>query len=182
MMLKPRDTWNWFFDERESALMLDLGSDMLFKVNLAKKLLVDCAYIESDFTVDDASAFQSFKESISHLDLSEPRKAELVLNCVASKRFHKPVQPKSWFFDPQSGGDYLPNEADIVHLKNDYGEGYFMVIDVCQSASLCALVENNEFMLDERKVLKFGQAIKVMHNRMVCANQVFEQPLVALVG
>lgn len=180
-MLKPQDTWNWFYDELQNALMLELGSDMLFKVNLPKKLLVDCAYTNSDFTVDDASAFQAFKECTSNLNLSEPRQAELVLNCVASKRFHKPVQPKSWFFDSQDGY-FLPKEGDIVHLKNGYGEGYFMVIDVCESASLCALVENTDFVLDGRKVVKFAEPIKVMHNRMVCANHVFEELPIALVG
>lgn len=180
-MLKPRDTWNWFFDEQENALMLDLGSDMLFRVNLPKKHLVDCAYTDTDFTVDDASAFQAFKESASNLNLTEPRQAELVLNCVASKRFHKPVQPQSWFFDEQAT-DYLPNEGDIVHLKNSYGEGYFMVIEVCHNASLCAYIETDEFALNGRKVLKFGEPIKVMHNRMVCANSLFEALPIALVS
>lgn len=180
-MLKPRDTWNWFYDEQKNALMLDLGSDMLFKVNLPKKHLVDCAYTDTDFTVDDASAFMAFKESVTNLNLSEPRQAELVLNCVASKRFHKPVQPKSWFFDEQAK-DYLPNEGDIVHLKNSHGEGYFMVVDVCENASLCAYIENDEFPLDGRKVLKFSESIKVMHNRMVCVNHLFEVLPVALVS
>lgn len=180
-MLKPNDTWTWFFDERESALMLDLGDNMMFKVNLAKKLLVDCAYSRSDFTVDDASSFQTFKDQAALLDLSVPRQAELILNCVANKRFHKPVQPKSWFFEP-SGTDYVPNEGDIVHLHNRYGEGYFIVIDVCETASLCAYIEQDEFVLDGRKALSFGQPIKVMHDRMLCANQNFADMPIALVG
>lgn len=180
-MLKPNDTWTWFFDEREGALMLDLGNDMLFKVNLPSKLLVDCAYTENDFTVDDASAFQTFKEQASLLDLSLPRQAELVLNCVASKRFHKPVQPKSWFFEPSIDG-YLPQEGDIIHLHNRYSEGYFMVIEVCETASLCAAIEQEAFLLDGSKSLGFGQPIKVMHDRMMCANQIFTNMPVALVG
>ncbi|MDV7104371.1 cell division protein ZapC [Vibrio sp. TH_r3] len=180
-MLKPRDTWNWFYDEQEKALMLDLGNDMLFRVNIPNKLLVDCAYTDTDFTVDDASAFQEFKQKASKLDLSEPRQAELTLNCVAAKRFHKPVLPKSWFFDLQET-DYVPCEGDIIHLKNRYGEGYFMVIEVGDNASLCALVEDAPFTLDGCKELKFGEAIKVMHNRMACANHLFDSLNVALVG
>ncbi|WP_413284452.1 cell division protein ZapC [Vibrio sp. MA40-2] len=180
-MLKPRDTWNWFYDEQEKALMLDLGNDMLFRVNIPNKLLVDCAYTDTDFTVDDASAFQEFKQRASKLELSEPRQAELTLNCVAAKRFHKPVLPKSWFFDLQEA-DYVPCEGDIIHLKNRNGEGYFMVIEVGDNASLCALVENEPFILDGRKELKFGEAIKVMHNRMARANHLFNSLNVALVG
>ncbi|WED23167.1 cell division protein ZapC [Vibrio sp. JC009] len=180
-MLKPRDTWNWYFDKCESALMLDLGNDMLFRVNLPQKMLVDCAFHYSDFNVDDASAYQIFQEQTEQLDLSEPRQAELVLNCVAAKRFHKPVQPKSWFFDRQGEG-YQPQEGDIVHLQNRLSSGYFMVVEVCDNASLCAFIEQDEFSLDGVKSLQFGQPIKVMHDRMECANHVFEEPLVALVG
>ena len=79
--------------------MLDLGGDMLFKTNLSRKLVVDCAMGVNEFSVDDATAFQTYKEQIALLGLTEPRQAELTLYCVAAKRFHKPVQPKSWFFD-----------------------------------------------------------------------------------
>jgi len=180
-MLKPNDTWKWFFEERKDTLMLDLGNDMLFKVNLPKKLLVDCALRNNEFTVDDASAFQTFKEQAELLELSVPRQAELVLNCVAAKRFHKPVQPKSWFFDLKGEG-YLPNEGDIVHLHNKYGQGYFMVIEVCETASLCSFIEQGEFVLDGRKSLTLGQPIKVMHDRMECANHHFSDLPIALVG
>lgn len=180
-MLKPKDTWNWFYEEQAAALMLDLGNDMLFKVNLPKKLLVNCAYSQCEFNVDDASVFQIFEEQTQLLDLSEPRKAELILNCVAAKRFHKPVQPKSWFFDSQ-GEDFLPKEGDIVHLTNRYNSGYFMVVEVCENASLCVFIEQTEFSLDGCKSLTFSQPIKVMHDRMVCANHLFETMPIALVG
>ncbi len=97
-MLKPSDKWNWYFDEHKACLMLDLGEEMIFQTNLSRKLLVNCAFSKNEFTVDDASAFQTFNERIRCLDINEYRQAELTLYCVAAKRFHKPVQPKSWFF------------------------------------------------------------------------------------
>lgn len=103
-MLKPNDKWNWYFDEHKACLMLDLGEEMIFQTNLSRKLLVNCAFSKNEFTVDDASAFQTFNERIRCLDINEYRQAELTLYCVAAKRFHKPVQPKSWFFDAQSTG------------------------------------------------------------------------------
>ena len=106
------------------------------------------------------------------LNLSEPRQAELALYCAAAKRFHKPVQPKSWFFNPASDGGYTPEEGDFVQLSNDYSEGYFIVLEVGDSASLCSLVCQNSFILDGVKSLKFGQAIKVMHDRMSTANHI----------
>ncbi|PJC87951.1 cell division protein ZapC [Vibrio sp. HA2012] len=182
-MLKPKDTWNWYFDRGNDALMLDLGEDMLFRVNLPKKFLVDCAFSANDFSVEDATSFQIFREQISRIDLSEPRRAELVLNCVAAKRFHVPVQPKSWFFDYQpEGKGYEPEEGDFIHLQNGFGEGYFMVIECGETASLCAYVELGEFQLNGSKRLCFGEPIKVMHDRMLCANAMFTEQPIALVG
>lgn len=180
-MLKPSDTWKWFYDENECSLMLDLGNDMIFKSNIPNKMLVDCAKSNSHFCVDDASAFQTFKETISYLGLSEPRQAELALYCVASKRFHKPVQPKSWFFNTQGAG-YTPEEGDIVRLSNDFSVGYFIVLETGDSASLCAYVDLDEFQLTPNKSLTFGASIKIMHDRMTCANHVLVHEPIALVG
>lgn len=183
-MLKPRDTWIWYMDESENALMLDLGDDMVFKTNLSRKQLVECATGVNNFTVDDASSFQVFKDQIAHLDLSEPRQAELTLYCVAAKRFHKPVQPKSWFFDHQSQiKGFTPKEGELVSLVNHYSNGCFIVLEVGENASLCACVELDAFTLNPSKQVLFGQSIKVMHDRMAPAGNLleFQQPI-ALVG
>ena len=184
MMLKPSDKWTWYYDDAEQHLMLDLGGDIIFRTNLSKKLVVDCAIGINEFSVDDASAFQTYKEQISLLNLSEPRQAELALYCVAAKRFHKPVQPKSWFFNPVTDCGYTPEEGDFVKLSNSHSEGYFIVLEVGDNASLCALVCQNNFALDGMKSLKFGQAIKVMHDRMSVANHILSQAIhsIALVS
>ncbi|OIQ26370.1 MAG: cell division protein ZapC [Vibrio sp. MedPE-SWchi] len=161
--------------------MLDLGDDIVFKTNLPRKLLVDCAVGINEFSVDDASAFQTFKEQISLLPLSEPRQAELALYCVAAKRFHKPVQPKSWFFDAQHG-DCMPSEGDIVRLSNQHSDGCFIILEVGESASLVASIDIEVFELTSTKQLVFGQAIKVMHDRMALANSMFQTQPIALVG
>lgn len=46
-MLKPSDKWSWYFSDSEGYLMLNLGDDMLFRTNLSRNLLVDCAFIEN---------------------------------------------------------------------------------------------------------------------------------------
>lgn len=177
-MLKPSDKWTWYYEDSEGHLMLDLGNEMLFKTNLPRKLIVDCAIGVNEFSVDDASAYQGYKEQIAHLDLSEPRQAELALYCVAAKRFHKPVQPKSWFFDSVADGSISPEEGDLIRLSNSHNEGYFIVLEVGESASLCASVCLEEFALSGSKSLKFGEAIKVMHDRMAIVNHFFTvQPI-----
>ncbi|MGO2458146.1 cell division protein ZapC domain-containing protein [Vibrio casei] len=121
------------------------------------------------FSVDDASSYQKIKQQDDSITLSEPRKAELSLNSVAARRFHKPVQPKSWFFSCQ-GGDFTPREGEIVHLRNCFSEGHFMVVEVGESASICVSVSLRDFSLTESKSLKFGEPIKVMHDRFAKAN------------
>ncbi|MEL7292300.1 MAG: cell division protein ZapC [Pseudomonadota bacterium] len=181
-MLKPSDKWTWYYDDSEGHLMLDLGDNMVFKTNLARKLVVDCAIGVNEFSVDDASAYQTYKEQAALLGLTEPRQAELALYCVAAKRFHKPVQPKSWFFDSLSSGCDTPEEGDLVRLCNDFSDGYFMVLEVGESASLCAFVGLEDFQLNGSKALAFGQAIKVMHDRFEICNHHFSAQPIALVG
>lgn len=181
-MLKPSDKWSWYYDDKEEHLMLDLGDSMVFKTNLSRKLVVDCAFGTNEFSVDDASAFQTYKEQIAHLELSEPRQAELALNCLAAKRFHKPVQPKSWFFDSLSSGDCELEEGDFVQLSTASNSGIFIVLEVGECASLCASVSLEPFLLSGSKALEFGQAIKVMHDRMLpVIHQIHTQP-VAMAG
>ncbi|SJL83103.1 cell division protein ZapC [Vibrio palustris] len=180
-MLKPSDKWNWYYSDDEGHLMMELDDNMLFRTNLSRKVLVECAFHPSSFSVDDASDYQTFKEHIAYLPLSEPRKAELALYCVAAKRFHKPVQPKSWFFSHQGQG-CEPEMGDIVSLVNDINEGHFIVLDVGNNASLCALVDLEDFSLNGSKSLAFGQVIKVMHDRMACANHILTTDTIALVG
>ncbi|MGC9421510.1 MULTISPECIES: cell division protein ZapC [Vibrio] len=182
-MLKPSDKWRWYYSDSEGYLMLDLGEEMVFRTNLSRNLLVDCAFAENHFSVDDASDYQTYKECVSGLDLPEPRKVELALYCVAAKRFHKPVQPRSWFFDYQQSDDELaPQEGDMVSLLNGHNQGYFIVLEVGESASLCALVDLQPFILTGSKTLEFGQVIKVMHDRMALANHILQPESVALVG
>ncbi|WP_039948965.1 cell division protein ZapC domain-containing protein [Vibrio ichthyoenteri] len=181
-MLKPSDKWTWYYDDADQHLMLDLGNEMVFKTNLSRKLIVECAVGVNEFSVDDASAYQTYKEQISHLELSEPRQAQLALYCVAAKRFHKPVQPKSWFFDSLSDGSCIPSEGDFVRLENGHGHGAFIVLEVGESASLCASINLDEFNLNGVKCIQYGEAIKVMHDRMQIINHQFLTQPMRLVG
>ncbi len=164
-MLKPNDSWSWYYDSKAQSLMLDLGVDMIFRVNIPSKALIDPAFDRDKFSVDDALTSQMCADHISYLPLSEPRKVELTLNCVAVKRFHKPMLPKSWFFEPQEKF-FLPQQYEVVLLKNEFGEGHFIIVDNSESASMCMLVDQEPFKLNSTKQLEFCEPIKVMHDRM----------------
>lgn len=180
-MLKPSEKWTWYYDDSTDFLMLDLGEHMIFKTNLERKQLVDCAIGINQFSVDDASAFHTFKDSLALLPLSEPRQAEFALYGTAAKRFHKPIQPKSWYFDAQEE-QYDPNDGDIVQLGNHDNSGLFMVLEVGENASLIAYLGTEPFQLSTSKLMHFGQAIKVMHDRMQLADLSYSYQSYAMVG
>ena len=179
-MLKPNDRWNWYFSEREGYLMLDLGCESSFQTQLTRRTLVNCAFTPNVFSIEDAILYQQYQECIAVLDLAANKKEELLLNCVAAKRFYKPVQPKSWYFQ-HTNNETAPYEGQMIYLFNQYQQVQFMVLDVGDIASLCIVVDEAGFMLDEHKVLGFSQLIKVMHNRMLWADCV-ETPLLKQVN
>ncbi|ODQ00793.1 cell division protein ZapC [Salinivibrio sp. SS2] len=166
-MLKPNNAWTWYFDTESESLMLDLGDDMLFRVAISAKHLIPDAFSESPFSVEDASLFQSMTDTLSCLDLSAPRRAELALNAVAAYRFHKPILPKSWFFDPQLEPLSAPECGQVVELQSQAGDrAPFLIIENAGSASLCMLAREVDFQLSDNKTLAFCGAIKVMNDRL----------------
>ncbi|WP_299018732.1 cell division protein ZapC [uncultured Photobacterium sp.] len=164
-MLKPNNSWMWYYDPKHDSLMLDLGEKMVFRVSIPTKHLVTSAYERTVFTVDDASVFQIYKESLAQLKLSEPRRAELALNAVAASRFHKPIMPKSWFFEIQQG-NCEPENGDIVTLQAESNLANFLVIENSGCASLCMLADVNSLALNATKEMAFCDTIKVMNDRM----------------
>ena len=182
-MLKPNNSWMWYYDQKYDALMLDLGDNMIFRVAIPTKNLIPCAFTRSTFTVDDASAYQTFLEGAAILDLSEPRKVELALNAVAASRFHKPLMPKSWFFKQQSAG-LQPQTGNVVTLTTELGEGQFLIIENSGSASLCMMANTTSLPLNAAKEMPFCETIKIMNDRMTDYEEVMlEAPItLALVG
>ncbi|AMG31872.1 cell division protein ZapC [Grimontia hollisae] len=172
-MLKPSNVWKWYFDDEAQTLMLDLGQEMVFRVAIDKKHLIPDAFIDTPFSVDDASLFQTYSDAVSALPLTSPRKAELVLNAVAAKRFHKPLLPKSWFFQAQAG-NISPDIGAIVELKTEYGSEAFLVIENAGTASLCMHASETPLMLNDTKNMRFCEAIKVMNDRLSTYQQQYD--------
>ncbi|MCW1890404.1 cell division protein ZapC [Vibrio chagasii] len=88
-MLKPSDTWSWYYDEQQCSLMPKNPRRGYDFQNESGPTMVDCAFRDNEFTADDASLIPTFKEQISGLELPEPRQAELALNA------HKEAFPQA---------------------------------------------------------------------------------------
>ncbi|USD66658.1 cell division protein ZapC [Vibrio sp. SCSIO 43136] len=185
-MLKPDNSWNWSFDSKEQALKLNMefnGKNYGYSPKIPSRMLVDEAFTADEFTVEDAANFDEFQDAISTLNIHPHHQDELALVCLCVQRFHKPSQPKSWYFDYQGEG-YTPSVGEFVCLKNGYNQshGLFIVVEAGDSASVCVSADLNGFVLNDSKVLAFGQNIKVMHDRMVKADFASEFLPVAMVG
>ncbi|ALM70963.1 hypothetical protein FORC9_1446 [Vibrio vulnificus] len=78
--------------------------------------------------------------------------------------------------------DYQPNEGELVQLQNGLNQGLFIVLEAGDNASLVSCVELEGFMLSSSKSLSYGEAIKVMHDRMSTAARMNTLMPMALVG
>lgn len=170
MIIKPDDRWQWYFDDEQQRLMLDLANGMLFRSRFPSKMLTEGARQPASFTVDDAALYYGYDEQIRQMDMPSELRAELALNALIAHRFLKPVMPKSWYFSvkyPQ----ITPYLSQIVEASlNENGEkALFLVTEVGTQACLCLLAQPQLALFD--RTLNFCDPIKIMNDRLMAYQQ-----------
>lgn len=166
MKLKPDDNWQWFYDNDYDRMMLEINGGLLFCSRFSGKMLIPSARHSAPFSVDDATAFYMFEESLKALNLSSEHRSQLILNSLVVARYLKPIMPKSWYFQVLNSG-YQPATGHLVQavLTESHQTVLLLVVESNQVASLCVLAQVQAQL--PLKCLQLGDAIKLMNDRLI---------------
>ena len=182
MKFTPGDNWRWFFDAEHDRMMLDLADGLIFRSRFGAKMLIPDAFGETAFCVDDAALFYTFAERCRALPLKEEQCAELIFNAMVALRFLKPLMPKSWHFltQPSPSGWRPAMGQDVAVRVQESGEyARMLVAEAGDNASLCVLAQSRLTLAARDMIL--GDAIKIMHDRLMPYPQPEEIPYAAAV-
>ncbi|MBN7820561.1 cell division protein ZapC domain-containing protein [Bowmanella yangjiangensis] len=168
-MLQPDSNWRWYYDHQHDRLALLLG-DMLFLTPYRTKHLAYALDEQESFDLQDLEVYSQVANQLEHcpLRLSAAQQTQLAINVCATQRFHKPLMPKSWFFDRhQQGGHH----HRLAWLTCGEQRAKVWVVEDNQSSCLCLLLDD-QLPLTNGKALGQFEAIRVM---LDCLEPCFEQ-------
>lgn len=165
MTLKPDDRWQWYYDDTQDRMMLDLTEGLHFRSRFPGKMLTPDAFESQNFCVDDAASFFNFDEKCRDVDFNHQQRAELVLNALVASRFLKPLMPKSWHFLACHSG-WQPEAGQLAEttLSDTRQAVRLLVVESGSSAALCVVAQTS-LELSGKKLL-LGEAIKIMNDRL----------------
>ncbi len=166
MKLKPDDQWQWFYDDDYDRMMLEIQGGLLFCSRFSGKMLIPSAKRSEPFSVDDATAFYLFEESLKPLQLTNEHRSQLILNSLVASRYLKPIMPKSWYFKVFNHG-YQPAMGHLVQaFLTEYDQTIaLLVVESNEVASLCVVAQLHVQL--PTKCLQLGDAIKLMNDRLI---------------
>ena len=163
LMLEPKTDWYWYIEQH--TLCISLGDDMQFTTAYNLDKLVNTPHKQRFFNMADFECYLHLADRLeeSGIALSGAQTTQVLLNACAALAFHKPVTPKSWYFDVQENCGV---NKQLAILEGKFANGQVLVLAHEYSTATCMLL-STELQLNETKSLKQFQLIKVMSDRLI---------------
>ena len=166
--VQAEQAWQWHFDQEKQRLVLDLDADMMFVSALGARQLIADGFERHGFAVPHARDYHHYLEMLeTHLGLGGDMAMQISLNAVAAKYFHRPLMPKSWFFQGAGASAVAKVDAgQVVRLASDSQVRHYFVIETDTNASLLLLIERDHQLSGAKSLGQFS-VIKVMNDRLL---------------
>lgn len=161
-MLQPMSDWFWFSEN--SQLMLSMGTEWQCTTAYGQKQIVDLPKSQQLFSLSDTECYLTFANHLqsSAGQFSEAQLTHILINATAGIMFHKPVSPKSWFFDEiQSYGFH----HRLARVSNNFGAGVVLVLTDEHPLATCMLI-SPKFQLNASRFLQQFDLVKVAKTRL----------------
>ena len=163
-MLSPSGDWFWYMDDESQHLAISLGNEMCFLTAYSGSDLTPFGNKPVPFNLDHLKAYSIYVDALESSDLPYNRaeKTQVALNATAARFFHRPVSPKSWYFDVSDKRE-TPQYFHAVSTELD--SSLVMIIEQYQNLCTCLLL-NHSLAISESKTFKQFSLIKVQEDRL----------------
>lgn len=161
-MLQPKSDWFWFTDDNQ--LMLSMGEEWLCTTAYNKKHIVDLPKENQAFSLRDTECYLSLGNILTNsgIDFSEAQLTHILINATAALMFHKPVTPKSWFFEEV---ELCGTHHKLGNLNNSYGCGTVLQLTDEGQLVTCMVISDN-LQLNQHKSIARFELVKVAKARL----------------
>ena len=161
-MLQPMSDWYWFSEN--SRLMLSMGKEWQCTSAYGQQQIIDLPKSEQLFSLSDTECYLTLANHLlaSGGQFSDAQLTHILINATAAMMFHKPVTPKSWFFDEIESFGFHHRLARVV---NKFNSGVVLVLTDEHSLATCMLI-SSKLQLNENKSLRQFDLIKLAKTRL----------------
>jgi cell division protein ZapC len=154
--------WYWFSEN--SQLMLSMGDQWQCTTAYGAKEIVNLPESKQPFSLQDAECYVTLANSLQNNShgFSDAKLSHMLINATAAIVFHKPVSPKSWFFDEV---ECFGSHHRLASVSNQFNVGAVIVL-TDESPLVSCMVISDEFQLNFSKSVKQFTVIKLAENRL----------------
>lgn len=144
--------------------MLSMGKEWQCTTAFGQQQIIDLPMSQKLFNLTDTECYLTFANHLieSGGQFSDAQLTHILINATAAIMFHKPVSPKSWFFDEVESFGF---HHRLAKVSNQFNSGVVLVLTDEQSLATCMLISSS-LQLNENKTLKQFDLIKLAKTRL----------------